>query len=309
MDCCLNPLMDLKRLHHLVCLSEERNFSRAAERCHISQSALSRSVQTAEDELGLKLFDRGTLAVTCTDAGAFVIERARKLLFDNQCLLRDVKMYRERKVGDLAFGTGPYPAARMVPALLTEIRRQHPGVCVRVEVNNAAYLADHLRAEMLDFYVADLRNVQTAADFAIEPLGRVEAAMYVRPGHPLLQMQPVRLVEVLRYGLASVHVPDAVRATLATIAGYPEGTLLPFAVECDNLHLLRTLAHATDTVAVCPLEPDAANDAAPRLERLALADVPATHADMAVVSLKGRSFSPMAELAVGFLSRYVGLPG
>ena len=91
--------MDLRRLKHLVTLADARNFGRAALLCHVSQSAFSRSVQAAEEELGLKLFDRGTLEVTCTDAGAFVVERARKLLFENHCLERDVSLYRERLMG------------------------------------------------------------------------------------------------------------------------------------------------------------------------------------------------------------------
>ena len=65
--------MDLRRLKHLVTLADARNFGRAALLCHVSQSAFSRSVQAAEEELGLKLFDRGSLEVTCTDAGAFVV--------------------------------------------------------------------------------------------------------------------------------------------------------------------------------------------------------------------------------------------
>ena len=154
--------MDLKRLKHLVALADTRNFGRAATQCHLTQSALSRSIQAAEDELGLLLFDRGTLEVSCTDAGAFVVERARRLLFESRCLERDVSLYRERLLGDLAFGVGPYPAATVVPPLLTEIRTRFAGVCVRVEVNNADYLATHLRAEELDFYLADVRNVVAA---------------------------------------------------------------------------------------------------------------------------------------------------
>ena len=53
--------MDLKRLNHLVCLADQRNFGRAAVLCHLTQSAFSRSIQAAEEELGLQLFDRGTL--------------------------------------------------------------------------------------------------------------------------------------------------------------------------------------------------------------------------------------------------------
>jgi DNA-binding transcriptional LysR family regulator len=129
--------MDLKRLKHLVALADTRNFGRAAEQCHLSQSAFSRSIQAAEDELGLQLFVRGTLDVRCTPAGEFVLERARKLLFENRCLERDLSLYRERLMGDLAFGVGPYPAATIVPGLICDLRARYPQVKLRVEVNNA----------------------------------------------------------------------------------------------------------------------------------------------------------------------------
>jgi DNA-binding transcriptional LysR family regulator len=86
--------MDLKRLKHVVALADTRNFGRAAVQCHLTQSAFSRSIQAAEEEMGLLLFDRGTVEARCTEAGAFVVERARKLLFENSCLERDVSLYR-----------------------------------------------------------------------------------------------------------------------------------------------------------------------------------------------------------------------
>lgn len=162
--------MDLKRLKHLVALADTRHFGRAATQCHLTQSAFSRSIQAAEEEVGLRLFDRGTVEANCTDAGAFVVERARKLLFENRCLERDITLYRERLMGDLALGVGPFPAATLMPALLTAIRTRHPGVCVRVEVNNADNLAAHLRAEQLDFYMAEARNVAADADLSVTAL-------------------------------------------------------------------------------------------------------------------------------------------
>ena len=77
--------MDIRRLKHLVALADERNFGRAAQQCHLTQSAFSRSIMAAEEEFGLLLFNRGTVEATCTDAGAFVVEKARKLLFGARC--------------------------------------------------------------------------------------------------------------------------------------------------------------------------------------------------------------------------------
>src|SRR4051812_39507135 len=96
--CITTQPMDLRRLQHVVALADEGHFGRAAERVHLSQPAFSRSIQAAETELGLKLFDRGTVEALCTPAGRFVVERARGLLQQNQRLEREVAMYRERAV-------------------------------------------------------------------------------------------------------------------------------------------------------------------------------------------------------------------
>ncbi len=294
--------MDLRRLKHLVTLADARNFGRAAVLCHISQSALSRSVQAAEEELGLQLFDRGSLEVRCTDAGAFVVERARKLLFENHCLERDVQLYRERQMGDLAFGVGPYPAATMLPLLLVEVRTRFPGVNVRVEVNNAQYLLEHLRAEELDFYLADMRNVPSADDLLVTPIGQMPAGFYVRAGHPLLALSDLRPPQLASYGFASVRLPPSMEVLMRSLLGMDDAQRTLLAVECDDLNLLKTVAMTTDTVLAC-------NDAGVvqevregRLVRLQLVGIPALFADMGVISLKGRSYSLMAQFAVDYLS-------
>jgi DNA-binding transcriptional LysR family regulator len=295
--------MDLKRLKHLVALADMRNFGRAATQCHLTQSAFSRSIQAAEEETGLQLFDRGTLEVTCTDAGAFVVERARKLLFENRCLERDVSLYRERLIGDLAFGVGPFPAATMVSPLLTEIRTRHPGVCVRVEVNNADYLAAHLRAEELDFYMADVRNVVAAADLTVSRVAKLSAGFYVRAGHPLFSGQPITAASLRPFGIASVRVPEVVQFGLGALLGLEGGKRLPLAVECDDLNLLKSLAETTDTVIGSTDAGTVQDVVSKRLVRLDVVDMPPLFADMAIVSLKGRSYSLMAQFAVDFIAR------
>lgn len=295
--------MDLKRLKHLVALADTRNFGRAATQCHLTQSAFSRSIQAAEEEMGLQLFDRGTVEATCTPAGEFVVERARKLLFENRCLERDVSLYRERLMGDLSFGVGPYPAATMVPPLLTEIRTHHPGVSVRVEVNNADYLAAHLRAEELDFYLADVRNVVAAADLRIARVARLSGGFYVRSGHPLLAQARITAASLVPFGIASVRVPEVVQLGLGALMGLAEGKRLPLAVECDDLSLLKSLAMSTDTVIGCVDAGSAQDVAEKRLVRLAVVDIPPQFADMAIVSLKGRSYSLMAQFAVDFITQ------
>jgi DNA-binding transcriptional LysR family regulator len=293
--------VDLKRLAHLVALADERNFGRAAEKVHLSQPAFSRSVQAAESELGLQLFDRGALEVSCTAAGAFVIERARRLLFDSRCLARDVSLYRERLIGDLAFGVGPFPAATLLPDLIIELRTRFPGINNRVEVNNWKYLVEHLRAEELDFFVADIRDVPRDTDLTLRSIGQQHGRFYARAGHPLLAREDAAPPDMLAHGLASVRLPVEIKAAMRRLLGLGPGDPLPLALECDDVHLLKRVALASDTIL-------ASTDAAVReevvsgqLQALKLRGVPSLHTEMGIVSLKGRSFSPVAGFAVNFL--------
>lgn len=295
--------MEIRRLKHLVALADTRNFGRAAQLCHLSQPAFSRSIQAAEEELDLQLFDRGSTEVRCTDAGAFVVERARKLVFESRCLERDVSLYRERQIGDMAVGVGPYPAATMVPALLTEMRTRFAGINVRIEVNNARHLLEHLRAEMLDFYIADLRNVPDTPDLEVVRIGQLSAHFYVRQGHPLLQLPSVTGKQLLAYGIASVQVPESLSVVIAALMGLPKGSRLPIAAECDDLHLLQTVAMQTDTVLVCPDSSARAAVEQQRLTPLPVVGMPPLFSDMGIVSLKGRTYSPVALFATEFLGR------
>jgi DNA-binding transcriptional LysR family regulator len=191
----------------------------------------------------------------------------------------------------------------MVPPLLTEIRTRFPGVCVRVEVNNADYLAAHLRAEDLDFYMADVRNVIAAADLTITRVAKLSAGFYVRAGHPLLGSARVTAASLLSYGFASVRLPQTVQVGLGALMGLGNGKPLPLAVECDDLNLLNILAETTDTVIGSTDNGTVHDVAGRRLVRLNVTDIPQQFADMAIVSLKGRSYSMMAQFAVDFIAR------
>ena len=298
--------MELNRMKHLVALADVRNFGRAAQQCHLSQSAFSRSVQAAEEELGLQLFDRGPLEVTCTDAGAFVVERARKLLFESRCLDRDVGLYRVRLLGDIAFGVGPFPAATMVPALMIELRSSYPGINSRVEVNNWKYLVEHLRAEELDFFVADIRDVPPDPDLEINSIGRLHGRFFVRAGHPLHGRPNLKPSDIVTYGLASVRLPVQIQGAIRKLLGVNANDRLPVALECDDVNLLKQVVLSSDTVLASTDAAVQAEVSAAQLVALQLQGMPALHNEMGIVSLKGRSFSPMAEFAVNFLRKLAG---
>jgi DNA-binding transcriptional LysR family regulator len=289
--------VDLKRLSHLVALADECHFARAAERVHLSQPAFSRSIQSIERDLGMRLFDRETGDVKPTPAGVFLIERARRLLFDARCLQRDAMLYRDSQLGDTAFGAGPFPAATIMPAVVVALRRQYPGVGLRLETNNAQLLFGRLLTEDIEFFVADVRDLPGDPTLQIQSLARQPARLFARSGHPLAGAS-CTFAKVWQHGLAGTWMPKPVKALVARLIGLPAGADPVLAVECDDMALLRTLALSTDTVVAASAAWLRDDLRAGTLVQLDVTDLPAVHAEMGIVTLVNRTPSPMAQRAI-----------
>lgn len=298
--------MDLRRLQHVVTLAEEGNFRRAAERVHLSQPAFSRSIQAAESELGLPLFDRGPTEARCTPAGAFFVERARALLLQNTRLERDMAMFRDREVGDVTFGTGPFPAATLVPAALGEMRKRYPHVVVRVRLGNSQDLLDCVRREEHEFFVANARRVPRTGVFDVRSLGRIRGGFYVRSGHPLLGRKAAHVQDLLPYGIGAGKLPDDVSLHLARNMGLGDAARLPLAVECDDVHLLKRVALESDTAIIATDDLLATELGEGRMALLHVRDFPPdlSHSQVAVVSLAGRTPSPAAAYLIEMLVQF-----
>jgi DNA-binding transcriptional LysR family regulator len=301
--------MDLRRLAHLVALADARSFARAAKRVHLSQPALTRSVQAAEREWGMQLFERSAKEVTLTPAGAFAIERARALVYSSASLDRDVQLFRDRRIGDVAFGVGPFPASTILPQLLVGLRKDHPQVNVRVEISSSPNLTRLLCDEEVELFIADARGVRRDPTVSVHPVGHQLVSFYCRRAHPLAGGKAVRLRDVWEHGLATVRLPSTVAASIGALLGVstPSGRTRA-SIECDDITTLVRVALRTDTVLAAPdhsVERELARGA---LVRLNVRDAPHSPSDLAVVTLAGRVLSPTAELVVTRVKALVAGP-
>ncbi|MEP7297526.1 MAG: LysR family transcriptional regulator [Burkholderiales bacterium] len=294
-------MIELRRLVHLVALADERHFARAADRVHLSQPAFSRSIQALERDLDQRLFDREVGDVRPTPAGTFLIERARRLLFEARCFERDATLYGNAELGDIAFGAGPFPAATLMPKVLPELRRRHPEVGLRLEVSNWRVLLDHLCAEDIEFFIADVRALPPDVALDVRSLGRQPGGFYARAGHPLAG-RSCTVAELWRHGVASTRLPPSVTTALAALLGLPALQKPHFALECDDVVLLQSVALATDTVLA--LTDAAARDLMRQKKLLALrvSNLPRLFVEMGIVSLTHRSPSPMAQRVIELVS-------
>jgi DNA-binding transcriptional LysR family regulator len=146
--------VNLRHLEYFTALAREGHFGRAAASCHVSQPALSMAIRKLEAELGLRLVRRGGAgAVGLTDAGAALVDRARRAVQDVEGIAAEASRLRGQLTGTLRLGVVP-TAVAAAPVVLAPLLRAHPGV--RAEVRTAAgdVLAAGLRRHELDAALA-----------------------------------------------------------------------------------------------------------------------------------------------------------
>lgn len=293
--------LKLRRLQHLVLLAEELNFARAAELAFLSQSAFSRSIQALEESLELRLFDRGLRYVRLTAAGTRVVARARRLLASTNDLQREVNLLRRGDLGDVEVGAGPFTAAAIFPEPLARLRSEHPGVRIKLNVDNWWSLLERLTAEKLDFFISDIREVPPEDDITIQPLGTLKGSLFCRAGHPLLAKVPLELSDLCGYQFASVYMPDVVKQALNALLT-PAGAPFHVAFECESAVATREFVSRSDVVLIACREAFLVELAAgflkelPVREFMALGRQTPLRTEIGIVRWKDRTLTPASEL-------------
>jgi LysR family hydrogen peroxide-inducible transcriptional activator len=148
--------MTLNELRFIVAVAQERNFRRAAEKSFISQPALSLAIQKLEEELGLKIFERGKSDVTVTPIGTAIVEQAQRVLEEAERIREIAAQGKNQLAAPLRIGiihsVGPY----LLPDLIPALRKVAPEMALEVEENITTNLEALLRNGKLDVIIIAL---------------------------------------------------------------------------------------------------------------------------------------------------------
>jgi DNA-binding transcriptional LysR family regulator len=190
--------MELRHLTVFVAVAEEASFTRAADRLHTVQSAVSASVRGLERELGAALFDRTTRRVELTDAGDALLPEARQVLAAVTAAREAVDQVSGGLRGTLRLGTmqGQAMRAISVPRLLARFRAEHPGVEVQVSHPGGSILmAEQVRAGRLDLAFLSLPE-RRPSGLTLTRISREEMQLAFPNGHALATRADVDLAAV-----------------------------------------------------------------------------------------------------------------
>lgn len=263
--------LDFRQLRNFVALVEYGSFNRAAEAVCLSQSAFSRSIQALEQSVGHPLFDRQSKLPTLTLHGQTLLPYARRFQALNVELSSQMCEAEEALTGEVMFGCGPAPSARLIPAAVGAFHRSMPQAKVRFQVDNWFALHQALTSRHYPFVVADSWQAELDPQLRVQPLSPQRCFFICHADHPLAKEGPVSVQTMLRYPFAAPYLPPGVRKVLATLSEQQDFSP---AIQCDHIYaLLSTLAH-THAVSFASEDGFALCQQSHRLVKLELSDLP-----------------------------------
>jgi len=187
--------VELRQLATFVAVAEESSFTRAADRLHVVQSAVSAGVRKLERELGAMLFDRSTHTVKLTDAGRALLPEARATLAAAQAARDAVDEARGGLRGAIVLGTMQAQGMRAIDlaAVLSSFRAEHPAVAVTIRhAGGSGEMAREVRDGSLDLAFVALPG-EGPPGVELTPLASEPIMLAVPAGHPLAKAADVEL--------------------------------------------------------------------------------------------------------------------
>lgn len=176
--------MEIRQLKAFLAIAEAKTFTAGARRLNVTQAAISMQIRQLEEEVGLPLFTRTPRRVILTEAGEYLLERARKILREHDSALAEIAEVAGAEYGRLRIGTasGTF-AMHQLPAILKKLKDKYPRAEITVASGTSERLVDRMMHGEIDMAFVSLPvenpNITTETLFADEIVA------IAHPEHPM----------------------------------------------------------------------------------------------------------------------------
>ena len=186
--------MTLTELRYIVAVARERHFGRAAEACFVSQPTLSVAIKKLEEELDVKIFERGATEVTVTPLGEDIVRQAQSVIEQAGAIKEIAKRGKDPLAGALRLGIiytiGPY----LLPELVRGVIERYPQMPLMLQENFTVKLLEMLRTGELD--CAIMAEPFPDTGLAVAPLYDEPFVIATPATHPFAQREKVSSQEL-----------------------------------------------------------------------------------------------------------------
>lgn len=207
---------ELRHVRAFLKIAETRNFTRAANDLHISQSALTVQIQQLEESLGLQLFDRNKRGATLTAGGKDVFGPLQRLFNDAQGIVEHAHELGSATTGFVTIAALPTVSAGVLPGLVRSFVVAHPGIRIQILDIVAERVREAVLRRQVDFGIGTRHARDT--DLRTSPLFRDHLVVFVPGGHALARKTAMTLREAAAFDLILPSRDSSVRENVEAIA-------------------------------------------------------------------------------------------
>lgn len=239
----------LRQLRAFVAVAKDGSITRAAQRLHLTPSALSMLVSGLENDLGVRLFERTTRRLLLTDAGRALLPAIEQVFERLDSAFDGLRNWADQRSTRLSIATSPLLAAVLVPTLMAALRERFPDVRFELQDLGIAEIAQAVRAGEADVGIctADTQIL----DLQATVLYQDRLVLACREDHPLAGQREVRWSDLPGQPLALMRRGSGLRQLVEQGLGEQAGQLHP-AYEVAQVGTAVGLVEAGLAVAVLP---------------------------------------------------------
>ncbi|MBW7572680.1 LysR family transcriptional regulator [Caproiciproducens faecalis] len=253
--------MNTRQLQYVLTVAQEKSFSKAAEKLHVSQPSLSQYVQRLEEELETELFDRSSIPLKLTYTGSLYCDTAKEFLSLEDQLVAQIKDAANSKRGRISIGISPYRTTYLLPPVLREFRRRYPDIEIELNEKRNQELEELLLSGDVDVAVTvlPLRNDQLVHQvlfnekivLAVPKEGFDRFIPAQTRGKPLASVDLELLKDAPFIALTSDYRLHDIMLNLCKEAGFTPNIIL----YCRNIEAVRAMVIEGLGVSILPYNP------------------------------------------------------
>nr|WP_281722767.1 LysR family transcriptional regulator [Nitrosomonas nitrosa] len=233
--------IDPRLLRHLRAIVECGTYREAAERLHVTQPMLSKSVQQLEHRLGAKVLTRGRHGAIPTVFGDRLVAWSKIIDSDLSKALQDIDDIKGTRTGHVRTGAVPPLAAGLIPQVVYRMKAKHPGILISFKEDYNRALTDALLVGDLDLVVGAVGLEPVAPNTEEELLFSAPIMVFVGRRHPLASRHSVSLKDLHRHPWASPVRSSLAAADLLALVGAARLERFETGIETDSFPTIRLL--------------------------------------------------------------------
>lgn len=242
----------LTQLEYLVAVDTYPHFSTAAEKCFVSQPTLSMQIQKAEEDLGVKIFDRSKQPVVPTEIGEKLLAQARKIIHESVTLEEIVAQETNALNGELKMAIIPTVAPYLIPLFLQNFFKKHPGIHLTLNEWTTDVIVEQLKRGQID--VGILVTPLDDPSIKEDPLFYEEFVVYASKANALHKKNYVLADDIDVKKLWLLQEGHCFRSQILNLCELRQATReeKPYQYEAGSIDTLRKMVEIDHGVTILP---------------------------------------------------------